>query len=1172
MFLSWWLSVVGHAQTKTKAAKKAQRRRVPSKFRSALNVEHLEDRLVPTSGTANVFLNLQNSALQLNTLTATRGSTVPVFIDFDTVTPSSSGGVGTGKYYLQYDPAVLSVSETATAVGPDIKLGSLLSGLAASYNLTPGPNTPGVVAINLNHTGSTFLSGVPTGHLIEVDFHVVGSTPRFGAGTLLDMQNGPSFSNSQTDSGGTAYSFIATPTAYVGSSLTQTGATAPATFTPPDLDPDDASLQIVTKTPNLAPTAIADTYDMAPNSPSFSSTMTLTGPTNGVLGNDTKTANGPATALLTTAGATTTPLPASQSEIATASENGMVVTITTVTTHNLLPGESVTIAGVTASGYNGTYDIATVPDDTHFTYNVDPTNPAKLNLPFNSGSGSPTATTAATTIYSANTANGNVWLNAADGTFAYTPAVGFTGSDSFTYEAVDAVSNTASAPATVTLYVGGLMNIPQGISTDSTSAPITIGSKVIVPVNVFNPNPINSGGLANVTIGINYDASVFDPHNITISKGALSLAAGWNQLTSNTNSAGQIVITTSLIGGGNAITSTSPGSIALITFNVIGLPTNANHTSVINLSETNPQTSDLDVIGAGNFAQLPLAFATADNTNFNGSPGTDDGSVQFAGVTNGNTTTTAISATVNGSPVSTITYGTKVTLTAVVTDTSGNTPPTVGSVDFKDGTTDLGLSKTPGTQTGNTTTFVLVTTVNQLQVSQANAGVHTITASYTDGTSFLGSSITISGGLAVTPAPLSITAQTNSKVYDGTTSATATPTVSGLVGTDRVTALAEVYSDKNSGASKTLSVSAYTINDGNNGNDYIVTNINNTTGIVGKASLTITATANAKTYDSTITAAATPAVVGLQGGDSIVGLSEVYDTKNVGVNKTLSVLMSPTFYAGAPLINPPNGMSGANAMVIDGNDNLYIAAGNTVIKFARGATTPTATLTGLNGANSLAVDKSGDLFVSNSGNNTVSEFQPGALTPSATLTGVTNPGPIVVDGNGNLYVANHFKIANQDDTVSMFAPGHITPSATITASGLSNPSALSVNPDNDLLVASAGNTSSQNIVFEFSPGSSNVIGGSFDSADITSIISPGSGYFAAHGQANGVGEITFTHGVDIFYGGLSDPVALASGGNGSHNGIYVVNNGNNTVSKLALSNSVAMPPLTGLVNPVALFL
>ena len=49
-----------------------------------------------------------------------------------------------------------------------------------------------------------------------------------------------------------------------------------------------------------------------------------------------------------------------------------------------------------------------------------------------------------TVTYTQKTAHGNVTLNALDGSFTYTPDANFTGVDSFTYQAVDAISNTTS--------------------------------------------------------------------------------------------------------------------------------------------------------------------------------------------------------------------------------------------------------------------------------------------------------------------------------------------------------------------------------------------------------------------------------------------------------------------------------------------------------------------------------------------------------------------------------------------------------------------------------------------------------------------------------------------------------------------------------------------------------
>ena len=160
---------------------------------------------------------------------------------------------------------------------------------------------------------------------------------------------------------------------------------------------------------------------------------------------------------------------------------------------------------------------------------------------------------------------------------------------------------------------------------------------------------------------------------------------------------------------------------------------------------------------------------------------------------------------------------------------------------------------------------------------------------------------TVSTGV-ITQRPLSIKALTNTKTYDGTISASAIPTVvaatstTGLVSTDTVTGLAETYDTRNAGVGKTLSVSAYTVNDGNNGGNYApVTKITNTTGVINQRSLTITAQPNTKIYDGTTSARAIPIVsaatstTGLVLPDTVTGLAETYNTASIGSGKTLTV-------------------------------------------------------------------------------------------------------------------------------------------------------------------------------------------------------------------------------------------------------------------------------------------
>src|SRR5208337_1943814 len=99
----------------------------------------------------------------------------------------------------------------------------------------------------------------------------------------------------------------------------------------------------------------------------------------------------------------------------------------------------------------------------------------------------------------------------------------------------------------------------------------------------------------------------------------------------------------------------------------------------------------------------------------------------------------------------------------------------------------------------------------------------------------------------ITPAALTISAVSDTKVYDGTTSSTQTPTyqVTGLAadtlyGTDTVTGLVQAYQSKDvlglNGS--TLQVTAYTVNDGNDGADYTVDDSGTALGTITPAALT----------------------------------------------------------------------------------------------------------------------------------------------------------------------------------------------------------------------------------------------------------------------------------------------------------------------------------------------
>ena len=211
-----------------------------------------------------------------------------------------------------------------------------------------------------------------------------------------------------------------------------------------------------------------------------------------------------------------------------------------------------------------------------------------------------------------------------------------------------------------------------------------------------------------------------------------------------------------------------------------------------------------------------------------------------------------------------------------------------------DGTTSASATPTVSRALGTDTVTGLTEAYASKDVLGTNGSTLNVTG-YTvnDGNSghdYTVTTVTAAG--TITPAALTITAATNTKVYDATTSASATPTVSGLVGTDTVTGLSEAYASKDvlgTNGSK-LNVTGYTVNDGNSGHDYTVTTVS-AAGTITPAALTITAVANSKVYDATTSAAATPTYSGLLGTDSLTGLTESYASKDVlGTNaSTLNI-------------------------------------------------------------------------------------------------------------------------------------------------------------------------------------------------------------------------------------------------------------------------------------------
>ncbi len=186
-----------------------------------------------------------------------------------------------------------------------------------------------------------------------------------------------------------------------------------------------------------------------------------------------------------------------------------------------------------------------------------------------------------------------------------------------------------------------------------------------------------------------------------------------------------------------------------------------------------------------------------------------------------------------------------------------------------------------GTGAGNGTV-----TFSGLKVNTQGSGKQ-LTATASGLTSAVSSSFTINK-LAII-----VTAATNTKIYDGDTSAAATPALTaGSLASGDTAVYAETYDTKNAGSGKTLTPSVTSIVDGSSADmtgNYIVTLATNSTGTITAKALTVSATGVNKVYDGTN--GATVALSDDRVTDDVLTVgyaSASFVDKNIGTGKTVS--------------------------------------------------------------------------------------------------------------------------------------------------------------------------------------------------------------------------------------------------------------------------------------------
>ena len=146
----------------------------------------------------------------------------------------------------------------------------------------------------------------------------------------------------------------------------------------------------------------------------------------------------------------------------------------------------------------------------------------------------------------------------------------------------------------------------------------------------------------------------------------------------------------------------------------------------------------------------------------------------------------------------------------------------------------------------------------------------------------------------ITAKALTATASAANKVYDGAQVATATLTLSGLVGSETLNStVGSTFDTKDVGTGKTVTVNAVTLANGTNGglaSNYSLGAGQTTTANITAKALSATASAANKVYDGSQVATATLTLSGLVGSETLNStVGSTFGTKDVGTGKTVTV-------------------------------------------------------------------------------------------------------------------------------------------------------------------------------------------------------------------------------------------------------------------------------------------
>jgi filamentous hemagglutinin family protein len=266
-------------------------------------------------------------------------------------------------------------------------------------------------------------------------------------------------------------------------------------------------------------------------------------------------------------------------------------------------------------------------------------------------------------------------------------------------------------------------------------------------------------------------------------------------------------------------------------------------------------------------------------------------------------------------------------------------------------------------------------TVSGLNVTGADAGNY-----------LWGSTATTTASIA--KASLVISAVGQDKTYDGTTLATTLLSDNRVSGDDLSIASSASFADKNAGAGKTITVGSITVT-GADAANYSWNATAATSATINKASLIVSATGNAKTYDGNTSASTNLSDNRIAGDDLALSASSSFVDKNAGTNKTINV-------TGITL-------SGADANNYNVNGNAVTTADINKANLVISATASDKAYDGLTTASTSLTDNRilGDNLIINHSGSTFADKNAGS-GKTVTVSGLSVTGTDASNYNWNL--------------------------------------------------------------------------------------------------------------------------------------------------------------------------